>query len=257
MELETPLNKAHFLVREAERLLKKGKFEEAVKQQDKIVTLLEAAKAESRDNKVTESIELQIKHHIRQKVVIAQRQSRCEKYTKDLKNLQLKMAKANLLDAGLQVDMTKAVLKMLSTNEFLQDSIYRTFQETESLLQHLKEAPPSDPSTGAKMPKDDKIIIEELSTANNHLRGMVEAMFAELETYKRENGELRSRISDLEAERSLHQRGGGSPPALNLGLQRQVDQDLLQDSGHLPPLAPLELPDFDYGASSSASSDKT
>merc|ERR1711997_853806 len=196
MELETPLNKAHFLVREAERLLKKGKFGEAVKLQDQIVTLLEAAKADSRDNKVTESIELQIKHHIRQKVVITQRQSRCEKYTKDLKNLQLKMAKANLLDAGLQ------------------DSIYRTFQETESLLQHLKEAP-SDPSTGAKMPKDDKIIIEEeLSTVNNHLRGMVEAMFAELETYKKENGELRARISDLETERSLQQRGGGSPPTL-------------------------------------------
>jgi len=142
-------------------------------------------------------------------------------------------------------------------NVFPQDSIYRTFQETESLLQHLKEAPPSDPSTGAKMPKDDKIIIEELSTANNHLRGMVEAMFAELETYKKENGELRARISDLEAERNLQQqRGGGSPSALNLGLQRQVAQDLLQDSGHLPPLAPLELPDFDYGASSPAPSDK-
>lgn len=103
MELETPLNKAHYLVREAERLLKKGKFGEAVKLQDKIVTLLESAKTDSRDNKVTESIELQIKHHIRQKVVIAQRQNRCEKYTKDLKNLQIKMAKANLQDAGLQV----------------------------------------------------------------------------------------------------------------------------------------------------------
>merc|ERR1712029_148625 len=179
MELETPLNKAHYLVREAERLLK-GKFGEAVKLQDKIVTLLESAKTDSRDNKVTESIELQIKHHIRQKVVIAQRQNRCEKYTKDLKNLQIKMAKANLQDAGLQ------------------DSIYRTFQETESLLQHLKDAP-SDPSTGAKMPKDDKIIIEELSTANNHLRGMVEAMFAELETYKKENSELKAKLSELEA----------------------------------------------------------
>ena len=52
---------------------------------------------------MTDSIELQIKHHIKQKVVITQRQSRCEKYTKDLKNLQLKMAKANLQDAGLQV----------------------------------------------------------------------------------------------------------------------------------------------------------
>ena len=105
------------------------------------------------------------------------------------------------------------------------------------------------------MPKDDKIIIEELSTANNHLRGMVEAMFAELETYKRENGELRARISDLETERSLQQRGCGSPPTLNLGLQRQVAEDLLQDSGHLPPLAPLELPEFDYGTSGAAPAD--
>ena len=82
-------------------------------------------------------------------------------------------------------------------------------------------------------------------------------MFAELETYKKENGELRARISDLEAERNMQQqREGGNPSALNLGLQRQVAQDLLQDSGHLPPLAPLELPDFDYGASSPAPSDK-
>merc|ERR1712055_1184688 len=227
MELETPLNKAHFLVREAERLLKKGKFGEAVKLQDKIVTLLEAAKADSRDNKVTDSIELQIKHHIRQKVVITQRQSRCEKYTKDLKNLQLKMAKANLQDAGLQ------------------DSIYRTFQETESLLQHLKEAPPSDPSTGAKMPKDDKIIIEELSTANNHLRGMVEAMFAELETYKKENGELRAKVSDLEAEKAVKTMAAHtlSPIGLVVDHTRGL---ALQDSGHLPDLAPLEMPHFDF-----------
>merc|ERR1712117_90662 len=121
-----------------------------------------------------------------------------------LKNLKIKMEKANLAAA-----------------DGLQDSIFRTFQETESLLQHLRvgttavedDSVPSDPSTGAKMPKDDKIIIEELQTANNHLRGMVEAMFAELETYKKENGELRARISDLEAERNMQQRGGGSPPA--------------------------------------------
>jgi hypothetical protein len=134
------------------------------------------------------------------------------------------MAKSSFQDAGLQ------------------DSIYRTFQETESLLQHLKEAP-SDPSTGAKMPKDDKIIIEELSMANNHLRGMVEAMFAELETYKKENSELRARVSDLEAERTV--RAIQTPS--NTSLDPMPRQDLLQDSGHLPPLAPLELPDFDYG----------
>ena len=169
MELSTPLNQAHYWVREADRQLRRGRFQEALGLQDKIVALLELAKAESKDNRISESLDLQIKHHIKQKLVI---KSRGEKFSKDLRNLQIKMAKANLQDAGLQ------------------DSIYRTFQETESLLQHLKEAP-SDPSTGAKMPKDDKIIIEELSTANNHLRGMVEAMFAELETYKKENADLK------------------------------------------------------------------
>ena len=99
---------------------------------------------------------------------------------------------------------------------------------------------PSDPSTGAKMPKDDKIIIEELQTANNHLRGMVEAMFAELETYKRENAELRAKVSDLEAEKLAKTMIGGA----NLGLG--VEQAGLQDSGHLPDLAPLEMPQFEF-----------
>lgn len=103
MELDTSLNQAHFFVREAERQLKRGKFEEALSLQDKIVTLLELAKKDSCDNKISESLDLQIKHHIKQKVVITQRQSRCEKYTKDLKNLQIKMANANIQDAGLQV----------------------------------------------------------------------------------------------------------------------------------------------------------
>ena len=130
----------------------------------------------------------------------------------------------------------------------MQDSIFRTFQETESLLQHLRvgttavedDSVPSDPSTGAKMPKDDKIIIEELQTANNHLRGMVEAMFAELETYKRENAELRAKVSDLEAEKLAKTMIGGA----NLGLG--VEQAGLQDSGHLPDLAPLEMPQFEF-----------
>ena len=121
----------------------------------------------------------------------------------------------------------------------LQDSIFRTFQETESLLEHLRvgtlveASVPSQPSTGAKMPKDDKIIIEELQTANNHLRRMVESMFSELETYKKENSELRARVKDLEAERRVRQQQA------RVGLQ-------LEDSADIPDLAPLEMPQFDF-----------
>jgi len=231
MELSTPLNQAHFLGRQADKLVRTGKFEEAVNLQDKITECLQEALKEATNNKVIESLELQIKFHQKQKDVIGQRKKRCEKFSKELKNLKIKMEKANLAAA-----------------DGLQDSIFRTFQETESLLQHLRvgttavedDSVPSDPSTGAKMPKDDKIIIEELQTANNHLRGMVEAMFAELETYKRENAELRAKVSDLEAEKLAKTIIGGA----NLGLG--VEQAGLQDSGHLPDLAPLEMPQFEF-----------
>ena len=127
----------------------------------------------------------------------------------------------------------------------LQDSIFRTFQETESLLEHLRvgtlveASVPSQPSTGAKMPKDDKIIIEELQTANNHLRRMVESMFSELETYKKENSELRARVKDLEAERRVRQqqRSGGAVARVGLHLEESAD---------IPDLAPLEMPQFDF-----------
>ena len=97
---------------------------------------------------------------------------------------------------------------------------------------------PSQPSTGAKMPKDDKIIIEELQTANNHLRRMVESMFSELETYKKENSELRARVKDLETERRVRQQRSG-PAVPRVGLQ-------LDDSADIPDLAPLEMPQFDF-----------
>jgi len=231
MEISTPLNQAHYVGRQADKLVKTGKFVEAVKLQDKIVELLQLALEEATDNKVKESLELQIKFHTKQKDVIGQRQRRCEKFNKELTNLKIKMEKANLAAA-----------------DGLQDSIFRTFQETESLLQHLRvgtmdeSSVPSDPSTGAKMPKDDKIIIEELQTANNHLRGMVEAMFAELETYKRENADLRAKVSDLEAEKMAKTMAGCNMPSIGL----VVEQAGLQDSGHLPDLAPLEMPQFEF-----------
>ena len=75
---------------------------------------------------------------------------------------------------------------------------------------------------------------------------MVEAMIAELETYKKENSELKARVSDLEAERAAR----ANPPISGLGLEDLTRQDLLHDSCHLPNLAPLELPDFDYNLTS-------
>jgi len=220
MEVSTPLNQAHFYVRKAEKLTKTGKFEEAIALQDRIVDQLQLALLEAEDTKVRESLELQIEFHRKEKGLISERAAQWEHFCRQLTSLQLKMSSASVSDG-------------------LQDSIFRTFQETESLLEHLRDgtqSEPSDPTTGAKMPKDDKIIIEELQTANNHLRGMVEAMFSDLESYKKENNELRARVKDLEAEKAARA-GSGLPSAL---------ATVLSNSGQIPDLAPLELPQFEY-----------
>ena len=99
-------------------------------------------------------------------------------------------------------------------------------------------------TNGAKMPKDDKIIIEELQTANNHLRKMVETMFAELETYKKENSELRVRVRDLEAEKKA--RLAHHVEFTGLASHQVTAELCLEDSGQFPDLAPLEMPQFDF-----------
>ena len=229
MEFQTPLNQAHSYVRRAEKFFKTRKFDEAIELQDKIVELLSEALSEARDPKLEESIRAQIEFHSKQKEVIRVKAVNWEEFCRAVAALQIRMS--NISGDG--------------SGDGLQDSIFRTFQETESLLEHLRvgtlvEATvPSQPSTGAKMPKDDKIIIEELQTANNHLRRMVESMFAELETYKKENSDLRARVKDLEAERRLRQGGAGPAVPARVGLQ-------LEDSGDIPDLAPLEMPQFDF-----------
>ena len=132
----------------------------------------------------------------------------------------------------------------------LQDSIFRTFQETESLLEHLRvgaEHGPSQPSSGAKMPKDDKTIIEELQTANNHLRSMVETMFGELETFRKENSDLRAKVRDLEAEKRVRQQQQQQADTATTTTAARIGFGLeLEDSAQFPDLAPLEMPQFDF-----------
>jgi len=225
MEISSELNTAHRLARQADKLVKQGKHQQAIDVQVQVVEALRSALKECEDKKVSDCINLQIQYHQREQQVIKLQEARFQKITKNLQNLQKRMENASLQDA-----------------HSLEDSIYRTFKETESLLENLKHAqnPLEDksPTTGAKMPKDDKEIIEELQTANNHLRAMVETMFLDLETYRKENAELKSRVADLEAEKCA--RNAAPPVSI-------MFEDALQDSaGDLPPLAPLEVPHFDF-----------
>jgi len=65
---------------------------------------LRLALEECKDNKIAESINLQIEFHIKQQQIIKIKEINYSKYTKNLENLQRRMQKATLQEAdALQV----------------------------------------------------------------------------------------------------------------------------------------------------------
>ena len=137
--------------------------------------------------------------------------------------------------------------------------------------------------TASKKPKDEKVIIEELQVANSHLRKMVDSLFFELSSAQRENLELKARLRYYEG---IHckpiaiQTQGPTRPLLLQSVSAQPspmhgfktfkpdltpvrgskrtqmafkdDDTSLQSSStineecDLPPLPPLDLPNFVY-----------
>ena len=66
--------------------------------------ILRIALEECADNKIAESINLQIQFHIKQQQIIRIKQINYYKFTKNLENLQIRMQKANIQEAdALQV----------------------------------------------------------------------------------------------------------------------------------------------------------
>ena len=105
MEFDTPLNKAHVNVRKSEKLLRSGRFEEAIELQDQIVTLLKEALEDAKENKIRESLKLQIDYHKQQKQIIAYKKTSWERLCQQLTDLQVKMSNDSnsVSGVGLQV----------------------------------------------------------------------------------------------------------------------------------------------------------
>ncbi|KAK3921934.1 Nuclear receptor-binding factor 2 [Frankliniella fusca] len=142
-------------------------------------------------------------------------------------------------------------------------------------------APISSP-IGSKHPKGDRVVIEELHTLNHQLRDLIKALIIQLDESERENKVLRGRIVELEnelvrsaqsncvngtsvglqneLERNIQGQGvngtqgglqvitdstGGNFSPFVLSPVGQLSPDVVE-ARELPPLAPLEMPTFDY-----------
>ena len=123
----------------------------------------------------------------------------------------------------------------------LRTDIHRALEETDSLLEQLRQdkassstssasssATSSSSVNGTKRPKAEREIAEELDAANAHLRRLVDALFEELDAAHRENAELRARCQRMEAQLAADNR-------------RKVEED-----SFVPELEPLEMPTFDF-----------
>lgn len=239
------LNSAHRLHRQAEKAARKGRIEEAIAFHKEAADVLNQLLQTILDDKVAESVRLQATLHEKERLILRHQKRRAEQVSRDLKSIRARMAS----DGG---------------RGNLQQSIYKKFEETESLLDQLRiqeeqevasslqlksqvsVRPPSASSevvgAASKKPKDDKVIIEELQVANCHLRKMVDSLFFELNVCQRDNLELKARIKRLEAEMNLEQEQICQEEEV-VEERRVVKEDCDQ---LLPPLPPLEMPTFDF-----------
>lgn len=109
-------------------------------------------------------------------------------------------------------------------------AIFRTIEEQDILLNLMSV---SD-DNAFRHPKDAGTVIEELRTLNNHLRTLVGNLLCQLETKEQEVQLLTERIKVMSSDGDTEVCPDGS---------------LSKRLAPLPPLAPLEMPLFDFNSS--------
>ncbi|XP_063992399.1 nuclear receptor-binding factor 2-like [Diachasmimorpha longicaudata] len=244
------LNLAHEKQRRADVLLRSGRFEEAADCHEKIAELLAEAHTQitasfvdvrpleisnHQDNyssssihssAALESLVLQRDYHQRQAAVVRMKQAQYEEYKSTLEKQQ-----RHLLSKQASKNQEKGNAENPLPDKYegsLRQAIYRTIEEQDSLLSLISLPEDGQPF---KHPKDTSTVIEELRTANAQLRSLVESLLSQLEAKEHEVRQLTQRLQT-----------------------RSVDshEEICPEEGHslrlapLPPLAPLEMPLFDF-----------
>ncbi|KAJ1526335.1 hypothetical protein ONE63_009484 [Megalurothrips usitatus] len=271
---DSPLNRAHREDRRAQQHLKSGRFEEAVRCHQLAAKFIDDAITVTSTPRALESLNLQKEFHLRQLQIV------------ELKKAQLRVLKEAIETKRKMIahmrEKNRDGEQKGQEPKNLQTAIYKTMQEADSLLIELLGGATSDEPTakvtnqdtsdqdstptlnplGSKHPKEDRVVIEELHTLNNQLRDLINALMIQLDESERENKALRVRIVELESElvRSNQAHDSAGEP---VGLQVITDStggnfspfvlspvsQLSPDGAEpreLPPLAPLEMPKFDY-----------
>ncbi|CAH1106150.1 unnamed protein product [Psylliodes chrysocephalus] len=260
------LNKAHQQQRRAEALLRQRKFDDCIECHRQAVELLEDACNLTENVRSLESLRLQKNYHLKQ-----------------IDMVKLKIAQTKIDNYRKTVQLQKRKISLPSseadTEEGLGATIYRTIEVHDSLIDYLGKRGGSDNDSvksystsdneekleketaqiiGNKHPKDDSQIIEELKVLSGQLRDSVKCLLLQLDDRNREIEKLRATIRVLEGEKQKARQAknnsslkvvtdssGGTSPYI-FSPCSELSPDVVNDSRSLPPLAPLEMPNFDF-----------
>lgn len=179
-----------------------------------------------------ESIRLQRNYHLRQESVISIKQEQYENHKKAVETQKQRQEKLNFLcNHAYEDDQNNESVS-------LQAAIYRTMEETDSLLgllvkkgsatnsdsESLKsfsttdtddkglsidiiDCPNSATLLGSKHPKDDTIVIEELRILNSQLHSLVYQLVTQLDARGKEIERLQEIINKLRSEKEQREKG--------------------------------------------------
>ncbi|CAG9856725.1 unnamed protein product [Phyllotreta striolata] len=263
------LNKAHQQQRRAEALLRQKKFDECIECHKQAVEYLEDSLKLTENPRALESLRLQIASHQKQielvKMKIAQTQINNSRKAAQLQKRKISMPSS---DGDLE-----------GSEEGLEAAIYRTIEVHDSLIDYLGKRGGSDNDSvksysasdneekleketaqiiGCKHPKDDADIIEELKVLSGQLRDSVKCLLLQLDDRNKEIEKLKSTIRILESEKQkacqaknnaslkvVTDSSGGTSPYIYSPCS-ELSPDIVNDCRSLPPLAPLEMPNFDF-----------
>lgn len=199
----SPINKAHYYSRQADKVERNGYFDDASDFHEKAAYCLIEGLKLTNNKLALESLHLQVQYHAKKKDLLR---------LKKLQHQAIQEAMRVQKEAMSRVLKTKKKTEAGDGDETLQKAIYRTFEEADSLLEllvHKKdvtakpavESLPTGSTSGSKRPKDDTTVIEELRIVNYQLRSLITQLMTELAESEKQVDALKERVMELEASR--------------------------------------------------------
>lgn len=250
------LNAAHAKERRAEALVRERKFEEAAKCHEQAAHLfskiqiqvqpdLEDIRCPTVDKSTLnfdpltrssqlyialESIQLQRDYHRKQAAFVRMKQAQYEEYKTTMEVQEKELSSKQAIGKNCAQGNTGNFVTVDRGEKFLHQAIDRAMEEQDSLLELI--LPPRNGSVPPKRPKDPAVVLEELRTVNGQLRSLIGTLLGQLEASQHQVKILTEQLRAASASEKEPLTSTNEDNSISLS--------------PLPPLAPLEMPPFDF-----------